>query len=146
MSSRIVAVPDELWASIARDEEAMPAYAAETAGLNLDEPYRRKLTFVWQKLGATMDGGEGAYAGVADFAADLDVLDRSLRSHGGARIADGRLAALRRRVEVFGFHLAKLDVRLHARDLRDPSEKVRETFATAAHAARAARRRRRSTR
>ena len=30
------------------------------------------------------------------------------------RVADGRLAALRRRVELFGFHLAKLDVRLHA--------------------------------
>ena len=131
VSSRIVSIPEELWASIAADERAMPAYAAETAGLNLDEPYRRKLTFVWQKLAATMDGGEGAYDAVADFAADLDVLDHSLRSHGGARIADGHLAALRRRVEVFGFHLAKLDVRLHARDLRDPSEKVRETFATA---------------
>jgi len=126
-----VSVPDELWASIRADEEAMPRYAEETAGLNLDEPYRRKLTFIWQKLNATMDAGEGAYAAVAGFAADLDVLDRSLRSHGGGRIADGRLAALRRRVELFGFHLAKLDVRLHARDLVDPSEKVRETFATA---------------
>jgi phosphoenolpyruvate carboxylase len=131
VSSRIVAIPDELWASIRADEEAMPTYAAETTGLNLDEPYRRKLTFVWQKLNATMDNGEGAYAAVAGFAADLDVLDRCLRSHGGARIADGRLAALRRRVDVFGFHIAKLDVRLHARDLVDPSEKVRATFATA---------------
>ena len=121
VSSRIVSVPDELWASIAADEQAMPAYAAETAGLNLDEPYRRKLTFLWQKLNATMDGGEGAYATVEAFAADLDVLDRSLRGHGGARIADGRLAGLRRRVELFGFHIAKLDVRLHARDLSDPS-------------------------
>jgi phosphoenolpyruvate carboxylase len=131
VSSRIVAVPELLWASIRADEAAMPAYAEETAGLNLDEPYRRKLTFIWQKLNATMDGGEGAYATVEDFRADLDVLDSSLRAHGGARIADGRLGSLRRRVELFGFHLAKLDVRLHARDLADPSEKVRETFATA---------------
>ena len=131
VSSRIVAIPDELWDSIAADERAMPRYAAETAGLNADEPVRRKLTFVWQKLAATMDGGQGAYAGVGDFLADLDVLDRSLRACGAGRIADGRLAGLRLRVELFGFHLAKLDVRLHARDLREPSEKVRATFAAA---------------
>jgi phosphoenolpyruvate carboxylase len=131
VSSRIVPIPQELWDSIRADEEAMPGYAAETAGLNMDEPYRRKLTFVWQKLNATLEGGEGAYAAVEDFRADLDVLDECLRSHGGARIADGRLGALRRRAEIFGFHIAKLDVRLHARDLVSPSDKVRETFGTA---------------
>ena len=54
----------------------------------------------------------------SDFAEDLELLDRSLRAHRGARIADGALAALRRRVEIFGLHLAKLDVRVHARDSR----------------------------
>ena len=49
-------------------------------------------------------------------------------------MADGRLAALRRRVELFGFHLAKLDVRLHAEDLRAPSERARETIAAVARA------------
>ena len=39
--------------------------------------------------------------------------DASLRANRGARIADGPLAALRRRVELFGFHGAKLDVRLY---------------------------------
>ena len=41
-------------------------------------------------------------------------MDASLRANRGARIADGALADLRRRVELFGFHVAKLDVRLHA--------------------------------
>ena len=71
---------------------------------------------MWRRLDA--DG----YAAAADFAADLDVLDRSLRANRGARIADGALAALRRRVELFGFHLAQLDLRVHA---RDSDERVR---------------------
>ena len=76
-------------------------------------------------------------AGLRDAAAlasDLDVLDRSLRAGRADRVADGRLAALRRRVELFGFHLAKLDVRLHAEDLRAPSERARETIAAVARA------------
>src|SRR4030095_11855597 len=55
-----------------------------------------------------------------------------LRANRGARLADGRLASLRCRVELFGFHLAKLDVRLHARELRKPTARTRRTFAAAA--------------
>ena len=62
------------------------------------------------------------------------MIDRSLRENRGARIADGRLAGLRRRVEVFGFHLAKLDVRLHATELERPTAKTRRTFAAIAAA------------
>ena len=54
------------------------------------------------------------------------VIDRSLRAHRGERIANGRLAALRRRVELFGFHIAKLDVRVHARDLQRPTAGARD--------------------
>src|SRR5439155_22587644 len=62
----------------------------------------------------------------------LDLLDKSLRAHHGSRVADGGLAALRRRVEVFGLHVAKLDVRVHASAVREPDERLRETLSTAA--------------
>jgi phosphoenolpyruvate carboxylase len=113
VSSRLTPVSDELRESIARDERELPAAAVEMADQNLDEPYRRKLSFMWRRLDA--DG----YASVDAFADDLAVLDASLRANRGARIADGSLAALRRRVELFGFHLAKLDVRVHARDAEE---------------------------
>ena len=41
----------------------------------------------------------------------------SLAANGGRRVGDGRVARLERMVEIFGFHIAKLDLRLHARDL-----------------------------
>jgi phosphoenolpyruvate carboxylase len=128
MASTLVPVLPELTESIARDERELPDYAAEIGRQNADEPYRRKLSFVWRRLGETLADRPGGYPSAAALLEDLDLIDRSLRANRGQRIADGRLADLRTRVEVFGFHLAKLDVRLHANDLADPSPRVRETF------------------
>ena len=127
LSTTLVGVSQELLDSIAADEASFPEYAEQIGEQNRDEPYRRKLSFVWWRLGS------GApYVHERDLTADLDVVDRSLRAHRGARIADGRLADLRRRVELFGFQLAKLDVRLHAKELAERSERVVETFQTMA--------------
>jgi phosphoenolpyruvate carboxylase len=85
---------------------------------------------MWARLGSN------GYRTADELLADLGVIRRSLEAHRGGRIAAGRLAALERRVELFGFQLAKLDVRLHARDVRDPGRRIREVFA-AVRAARA---------
>ncbi len=128
-ASTLVPVLPELAESIDRDERELADYAAEIGEQNAGEPYRRKLSFVWQRLGETLAGRPGGYRGAGEFLIDLDLVDRSLRANRGGRIADGRLADLRTRVEIFGFHLAKLDVRLHANDLADRGERVLETFA-----------------
>ncbi len=135
ISSRLVSVSHELLDSIARDERELPGYAAELGDRNLDEPFRRKLSFVWRRLGNELaeDGAPG-YASAAELEADLELIDRGLRASRADRVGDGRLAALRRRVELFGFHLAKLDVRLHAAALREPSRRVRGTFRAIADA------------
>jgi phosphoenolpyruvate carboxylase len=130
VSSRLVGVEPDLLESIARDERELPEYAAEIGDQNLDEPYRRKLSFMWRRLDAD------AYESAEQLAEDLALLDRSLRANRGARIADGGLAALRRRVELFGLHLAKLDVRVHAHDLVEPTERIREIFEAIAEARR----------
>ena len=132
VADSLVAVSPELRRSIARDERALPAYAARIGRTNEGEPYRRKLSFVWHRLGETLAGRDGGYDSPAGLLADLELIDRSLRANRGERLADGRLAELRRRVELFGFHLAKLDVRLHARELRRPTARTRRTFAAAA--------------
>ncbi len=119
VSSRLTPVDDALLESIARDERELAEYAGAIGDQNRDEPYRRKLSFMWRRLDAD------AYDSADAFAEDLAVIDRSLRANRGARIADGALAALRRRVELFGLHLAKLDIRTHARDLVDPDERMR---------------------
>jgi phosphoenolpyruvate carboxylase len=88
-----------------------------------DEPYRRALTGVYARLAATLKqltGGDAArhavvpqnpYAQAEDFGADLRVIEASLVSHHGAAMAALRLHPLIRAVEVFGFHLATVDLR-----------------------------------
>jgi phosphoenolpyruvate carboxylase len=91
-----------------------------------DEPYRRALTGIYARLAATsrkldqhtpvraeIAPGE-PYAEAAEFVRDLDVIAESLTRNGGARIARGRLRTLRRAAQVFGFHLAPLDLRQHS--------------------------------
>ncbi|NTW86264.1 MAG: phosphoenolpyruvate carboxylase [Holophagaceae bacterium] len=87
-----------------------------------DEAYRLAQSLISARLEATRrrllptGPAEAAevvapYASAAELKADLDVLDRSLRAHGGRRLARGRLRDLRRAVAVFGFHLVPLDLR-----------------------------------
>ena len=54
------------------------------------------------------------YATPDELGAELAVLSDSLRSHGSAALAAGRLARLERAVQVFGFHLAPIDLRQNA--------------------------------
>ncbi|MDR3684492.1 MAG: phosphoenolpyruvate carboxylase [Geothrix sp.] len=103
-----------------------------------DEAYRRALNFMFERLSAThrnlLQSGPAAgpaepYASPTELKADLDALDRSLRTHGGRWLARGRLRELRRSVSVFGFHLAPLDLRqnseVHGRVVAELLEAVR---------------------
>ncbi|HEX5974188.1 MAG TPA: phosphoenolpyruvate carboxylase, partial [Rubrobacteraceae bacterium] len=112
-SARLVRVSEELLASVERDEGLLGEAAERFRDLNPYEIYRRKLLLVGERLRRTL-GGPGspaAYPSVADFVEDLSIVRRSLLEHGGERIAHGDLRDLIRQAEVFGFHLAKLDVR-----------------------------------
>ena len=93
---------------------------------NPTEPYRRRLTAIWERLG--VDG----YADADELRRDLDVVERSLRAHHGERIADGALARLEHRLDAFGLHGAALDVRLHATTFHDDPARARAVLTEAA--------------
>ena len=136
MSERLVGVSDQFWESLREDERALPEAAASLLGRNSNEPYRRKVGLMIQKLRNTLAAMERmqppqpgvTYVGVGELLRDVDVVAESLRGHKGGRLAAGRLADFRRSVAVFGFHLAKIDVRQHSDRHRAA---VAEVFATA---------------
>ena len=107
-------------------DPAMQALAERSPDTNAhrrDEPYRRALTGMYARLAASLKaltGGDAArhavapqnaYASAADFLADLRTIEASLHSHHGAALTAQRLRPLIRAVEVFGFHLATIDLR-----------------------------------
>ena len=122
----LVTISAELEASLRRDEAELPYYAEEIGARNELEPYRRKLSLMWWRL------GNDGYTDAAGLLDDLRMIRASLTAHGGRRVADGRVARLERMVELFGFHVAKLDIRLHARDLE--TDRAREAVAAAIEA------------
>jgi phosphoenolpyruvate carboxylase len=104
----------ELEASIAADEARGLAPALATRALRRDERWREKLRHVAARLEAARGRAEGGYPGPEAYLADLELLQRTLRAAGLGRLADGELEDVRRRAEVFGFHLATLDIRQHS--------------------------------
>jgi phosphoenolpyruvate carboxylase len=89
----------------------------------LDEPYRRALVGVYARLAATLHELTGTealrhavapsapYASPGELLADLRTVEASLRSHHAQALVEPRLAPLMRAVQVFGFHLATVDLR-----------------------------------
>ncbi|MHB8595960.1 MAG: phosphoenolpyruvate carboxylase [Ktedonobacteraceae bacterium] len=112
-----------LQASLAQDAALLPDYDRELGPQTAQEPYRRKLSFMWMRLGALQASGQRqqgntdqsiAYTSVEELLADLQLIQESLLADGEQTIAEGQLAILIRSVQVFGFHFAALDVRQHS--------------------------------
>jgi phosphoenolpyruvate carboxylase len=103
--------------------QALAERSPDTSEHRKDEPYRRALTGVYARLAATLrdlTGGEAArhavppqnpYIRAEDFLADLHTVEQSLAEKHGSVLAAPRLRPLIRAVEVFGFHLATVDLR-----------------------------------
>ena len=89
----------------------------------MDEPYRRALTGMYARLAATLHaltGTEAARHAVApqnpylrseELIADLRTIEASLKANHGEALIAQRLRPLIRAVEVFGLHLATVDLR-----------------------------------
>ena len=127
-TTSLISVPN---VELMRLAEASPDHSLH----RIDEPYRRAIAGFYARLAATalqLDNLEAPrhavapaepYATATEFAADLDVLHRSLISHKAGLLGRGRLRRLRHAVAIFGFHLAPLDLRqnsdVHARTVAE---------------------------
>ena len=115
LDSRLVGITDAL--------AALTARSPELSTNRQYEPYRRATTLIYARLLATAQaldhleapqqavGDQLPYSDSGELLADLAILDSSLTANGSRMLAQGRLRNLRRAVDVFGFHLASLDLR-----------------------------------
>ncbi len=109
-------------ADVSQDLRELAERSPDTSPHRRGEPYRLAVSGIFARLAATAlrldveitrrPVGEAApYANVKEFQSELDVLHRSLIANDARVIARGRLRLLRRAVDCFGFHLARLDIR-----------------------------------
>jgi len=115
LSARIRAAPAGI--------EALAAASGESSAYRRDEPYRRAISGIYARLAAAAEALAGvkanppaivvrpAYASAEEFLRDLEIVALSLETQGAGRLALGRLESLQRKVSLFGFHLAPIDLR-----------------------------------
>lgn len=128
-------ITPELHASIEQDAQRLPDYNSELGAQTILEPYRRKLSFVWKRLEATIappfitesypssfsalqlqsdTALSIAYHNAEELLADLELVRTSMLKDGEQELAQGQLSRLLRQVSLFGFYFAGLDVRQHS--------------------------------
>ncbi|MGH7198112.1 MAG: phosphoenolpyruvate carboxylase, partial [Candidatus Omnitrophota bacterium] len=112
--------------SLEEDRRLLPQSARELERYESDEIYRKKLSFIHEKLLRTLKKRKPAYASSEDFLEDLLIVQESLKAHKGFLVSGGDLERLISQVRVFGFHLARLDFRDHTRKLHESPDEIRE--------------------
>jgi len=115
LSARLGTVSAQVHALAERSGDASPH--------RQDEPYRRAITGIYARLAATMEAlaeqaaspppiaRAAAYVSAEELVAELELIGASLKRQGAGLLAMGRLRTLQRKLSLFGFHLAPLDLR-----------------------------------
>ena len=110
-------------AEITPEMTALADRSTDTNPHRRDEPYRRALIGIYARLAATLQALTGTealahavaptdpYIDPTELLSDLQVIRRSLEHHRAQALSSPRLLPLIRAVEVFGFHLATVDLR-----------------------------------
>ncbi len=117
---------DDRMVEVSEALSRLAEHSSDRSPTRQHEPYRRAIVGVYARLAATAaalghvelarpsGGAAPPYAEAGALRADLGHIFDSLSANGSASLARGRLRHLRRAVDVFGFHLASLDLRQNA--------------------------------
>ena len=112
-----------LLAPVGAEMRALADASPDPSEHRADEPYRRALIGMYARLAATLQVLTGTealrhavaprdpYASAAECLGELRIIERSLKSHHAQALIAPRLAPLMRALQVFGFHLATVDLR-----------------------------------
>lgn len=113
-----------LYVDLSQSHEIAGASRELLDSLNLefvpDEPYREKIKQILRRLEGTQNRYHGektpgsCYNGPQEFLADIRLVERSLIECNGKEISEVKVKPLIRQIELFGFHMAALDIRQHS--------------------------------
>lgn len=110
VAAHAVTVPASFQARL----EAMLAERPDAEALqerNPQELFRQYLNLILQRLEATQADGDRRYARASELVEDLLALEKGLEEADCSEISADLIRPLRLEVQVFGFHIAQLDIR-----------------------------------
>lgn len=112
MSSKVILISRALESQVESD---MTRFRSVVEGVSPSEPYRVRCAVMKHRIElAGRQPSPEAYQSSSELDSDLEIIEQSLREHGGQLQADGEVSRARRLVAMIGFHLAALDIREHA--------------------------------
>jgi phosphoenolpyruvate carboxylase len=116
-SRRQIGIADELLSRLQHYERTIPGVHLAWGPHNTTESYRRFLSYMFHKLQQSREAVDApaAYRDAGEFEHDLVLVQNSLESNRGERLARTYVGSLLRKLRTFGFHLHTLDIRQHAR-------------------------------
>jgi phosphoenolpyruvate carboxylase len=114
LTDRLQAPPPSLLERIAGYEKLLGEAGRNAVARHRGAPWQQLLSQMLERVERVRSGEAGGYREPGELDADLGLLAGSLEEVGAGRIACADVAAVRRSFEVFGFHLAALDIRQNA--------------------------------
>ncbi|HWK28301.1 MAG TPA: phosphoenolpyruvate carboxylase [Solirubrobacter sp.] len=134
-SSLRIPVSEELSASLEQDAAELPSAAVLRRPHREWEPLRAKLGFAHHRLGNTLAprGREPGYADAQAFRRDIELVLAHVNSR---HVASASIRKLLWQIDVFGFHLAGIDIRQGAGVVREAAAAILPGFANADEAGR----------
>lgn len=119
ISRRLLSPPAELTRRLEQLAAPTGALGAEALKRNPEEPWRQMVNLMKAKLPVDVTGSEeilcgdtgSRYCRASELEDDLRLLRDTLAAAGASRLALADVVPVLRSVEVFGFHLASLDIR-----------------------------------
>lgn len=112
-SANVLKMDQSLLDSVKQDVKLFPEVHERYYQKYKFEPFRRKLLFIQEKLRRTLDAKEHGYKGSDQFLSELKMMFDALQKT-KCRHSLEQLKRLMVMVNIFGFHLAKLDLRQHS--------------------------------
>ncbi len=127
LSQRQMRLGDSLTNALSTACQRWPRLEDEISGISPDEVCRRWIGVMRWRLRQTqlvglekeVDRTEGAYSASSELALDVSTLFDAIAQSSGGKLLSGEIKTWLDRIHVFGFHLARLDVRQDARLYRE---------------------------
>ncbi|RPI70060.1 MAG: phosphoenolpyruvate carboxylase, partial [Ignavibacteriales bacterium] len=122
-SGRIKSIDKKLIKSVEEEQKIFNLNPGESKLREKSEVYRSKLFLIYKKLEKTLNNDEG-YKDKDELLNDLTLISKSLKNNEGELIAGSMIDPFIKKVETFGFHFVKLDIRQNADPIRKAAAEI----------------------